>query len=279
MKKFPKLFTRRRFFGAGAAGFSGLGYMHYGEANWLECRERELKLGTKPVRILHLSDLHASLVVSLDFIAEAVDLGLKMKPDIICLTGDFITTKYKAFPEYCNVLRPLANAAPTFATMGNHDGGYWAKSTFGYDSWSEVGGMLRDAGVEVLHNESRVVEANGARVQLVGVGDMWSRELDANKAFAGASSELRTVLMSHNPDTKTELERFKWDLMLCGHTHGGQARFPFFGTPFAPVKDMNYVDDLRPWRDRWIHVTRGVGNLHGVRLNCRPEVSVVTLWV
>lgn len=276
---FPKIITRRRFLKGCGLGAGAVGYMHFGEANWLEANERELKLGDREIRILHLSDLHASVVVGLDFIAEAIALGLQMRPDVICVTGDFITTKYGKFDRYTEILARLPAAAPTFACLGNHDGGLWARGCLGYHDWSLVGNMLRDAKIEILHNASHIFQANERRVQLVGVGDLWSRELDARTAFAGADAGLKTVLLSHNPDSKTAVADYKWDLMLSGHTHGGQARFPFLGTPFAPVVDKRYVDDLRPWRDRWIHVTKGVGNLHGMRLNCRPEVSLVKLWV
>jgi uncharacterized protein len=63
--------------------------------------------------------------------------------------------------------------------------------------------------------------------------------------------------------------------MVCGHTHGGQIRLPLLGTPFAPVIDMRYVEGLHPWNDRQIYITRGVGNLHGLRFNCPPQVSLL----
>jgi predicted MPP superfamily phosphohydrolase len=66
-------------------------------------------------------------------------------------------------------------------------------------------------------------------------------------------------------------------LLLCGHTHGGQIRLPFVGTPFAPVRDKRFVEGLHQWDGRWMYITRGVGNLHGVRFNCPPEVSLLTL--
>ena len=78
-----------------------------------------------------------------------------------------------------------------------------------------------------------------------------------------------TVLLSHNPDSKTEVQDHPWDLMLCGHAHGGQLWIPFFGAPFASIRDRRFVKGLRRWNNRWIHVTKGVGNLHGLRLNWR----------
>ena len=64
--------------------------------------------------------------------------------------------------------------------------------------------------------------------------------------------------------------------MLCGHTHGGQIRLPL-PAPFAPIRDKRDVHGLHHWENRWMNITRGVGNLHGVRFNCRPELSVLEL--
>ncbi len=65
--------------------------------------------------------------------------------------------------------------------------------------------------------------------------------------------------------------------MLSGHTHGGQVILPFDGPRFAPVMDKRYVAGLGMWGERQIHVSRGVGNLHGVRFRCRPEINLLTL--
>lgn len=84
-------------------------------------------------------------------------------------------------------------------------------------------------------------------------------------------------MLCHNPDAKDKLRASAWDLMLCGHTHGGQLRLPGIGRPFAPVRDVRYVEGLRPWEGRLIHITRGIGNLHGLRFNCRPEINLLNL--
>ena len=85
------------------------------------------------------------------------------------------------------------------------------------------------------------------------------------------------VAMSHNPDTKELLAGYPWNLMLSGHTHGGQVIVPLYGPPIVPVRDLRYLEGLKPWGERLIHVTRGVGNLMGVRFGCRPEVAILEL--
>lgn len=276
-----KNWSRRRFLQALAAG--GLGtaaYMHWCEPDWLQIGQHRVAINptAAPIRILHMSDLHASAVVSLDQIDEAVMLGLSLKPDLICLTGDFITAKYNHFEAYGGLLQRLSGSAPVFACLGNHDGGNWV-ARWGYADTSKVETMLGDAGIRVLRNASARITVKDRPLRLVGVGDVWADDLDATKAFREVekSSRETIVLLSHNPDTKSDMQEYPWDLMLCGHTHGGQLWIPLIGAPFAPVRDKRFVKGLRRWRDRWIHVTKGVGNVHGMRLNCPPEVSLVTL--
>lgn len=273
--------SRRRFIYGGALG--GFLYMRFVEPRWLSVSRREFSLPTvnsgAPITLLHLSDLHASDVVPLSYINRAITRALAAaQPDLVCLTGDFITSRWSDWEEYAKILRRLTDKAPTFAVLGNHDGGAWATShAGGYEGTAEVEALLSSAGVQSLPNTAVPFEAHGRRFNLVGVGDIWAEELLADQAFRKADPAHPTILLSHNPDTKELFEAYRWHLMLSGHTHGGQLYLPGIGTPFAPVSDHGYVSGLKPWRDRWIHVTRGIGNVHGMRLNCRPEISVLRL--
>jgi uncharacterized protein len=277
----PRIKWSRRKFLAGAlgAGVAAIADIELLEPHWLGVGQHEVKLGfgsSMPLRLLHLADLHVSKHVSLGFISTAVQKGLALKPDLICLTGDFISWRYDAFDPYAEVLKPLADAAPTFASLGNHDGGQWAAGA-GYGDTSLVRRLLEHSRIQLLHNRSTTVQIRRRTLSLVGVGDLWAGELDAAAAFAKTTWSDATILLSHNPDSKELLRVFSWDLMLCGHTHGGECDLLLFGTPFAPVQDKRYVRGLHPWNNRWIHITKGVGNLHGMRFNCRPEVSLLTL--
>jgi len=234
--------------------------------------------GDTPIRVLHLADLHASVFVPLSMIDHAITLGLATRPDLICVTGDFITIRegFQA-PDYAHLLRRLSSAAPTYAVLGNHDGGTWSGNHLGFSDHRVVDGILHDAGIELLHNRSVPFRAHGAALTLAGVGDLWNREVSGERAFSGIAAGAPVVLLAHNPDTKDHLAGWRWDLMLSGHTHGGQVIVPFEGPRYAPVVDKRYIAGLKPWGTRWIHVTRGVGNVGGVRFRCRPEVSVLTL--
>jgi len=194
------------------------------------------------------------------------------------LTGDFITRGYHHLDGYAEVLKPLAANVPTFACLGNHDGGRWAARRHGYADSSRVREVLTRAGVTLLHNSARTIHVRNCNVRLVGVGDLWAGEMQPMIAFAKTDPTAeRTIVLSHNPDTKDYMKDYPWDLLLSGHTHGGQVKLPFIGAPVSSVRDKRFLEGLREWEGRWVHVTRGVGNLWGVRFNCPPEVSLITL--
>lgn len=279
--KFNRL-TRRKFLAA--LGFTVAGgalYVRAVEPHWLTVGRHTVRLnwpGAGPsLKILHLSDLHASRVVNLGFIGEAVRLGLELQPDLICLTGDFITRGYRTFEGFAAILTPLAGGAPAFACLGNHDGGVWASRRQGFSDTTRVRGMLAKAGITLLHNAATSIRIRDRNLTLVGLGDAWAGELQPLLAFDSPPAGDATIVLSHNPDSKEDLRDYPWDLLLCGHTHGGQVRLPFVGAPILPIRDRRFAEGLHRWEGRWIHVTRGVGNLHGIRFNCPPEVSLLTL--
>lgn len=262
---------------------AGAAYARLVEPRWLEARRQSVLLPgcrlSRPVRLLHLSDLHASGDVPLSFIGEAIDMGLAWKPDLIAVTGDFVSAFYDDWKAYSDVLCRLSDAAPTFACLGNHDGGAWAAERGYYNTPAAVAQCLLAAGIRLLDNATILQPLGGDEIAVTGLGDFWSGYFRPSRAFAAAgqlNAAVRIVL-SHNPDSKAELLEHPWDLMLSGHTHGGQIVVPLVGPPFAPVTDHRFIEGLHPWEGRQLFITRGVGSLHRLRFNCRPEVSLLTL--
>lgn len=260
------------------------GYARFLEPGWFEVTRPRIPVARgklrREVRVLHLSDLHASDAVPYRIIEEAIDLGLEGKPDFACLTGDFVTRRRNDMATYTRVLSKLGETVQTFASFGNHDGGRWARRHGGYPDLSAVRGALESAGIVCLRNEARLIHAGEQAVHLVGLGDLWSRDVDADAAFGAVSPPdgVPTLVLAHNPDTRDRIDSYPWDLMLSGHTHGGQVVVPLVGyAPFVAVHDPDFLEGLKEWKGRQIYITRGVGSLLGVRLACRPEVTLHTL--
>ncbi len=271
-----------KFFGTAAiAGAAGLMYCGM-EPYWLQRIKRQVSLKGRPlkrIRILHVSDLHIGNRQQLEFIEKSLMDGLAQNPDLICMTGDFINRKLFNARGCRALFSRLSSSAPVFACLGNHDGGEWAERVGGYADPTPVADLLSESGVRVLRNENITLQVNGQSLSLVGVDDLWSGTLDIKKAFGRAAGSGATprVILSHNPDTKSALRKQKWDLMLCGHTHGGQVSIPGVGAPLLPVKDRRFTRGLYQWDNRQIHISSGVGTAHGVRFNCPPEICHLEL--
>jgi len=272
---------RRVFlFGLPTAALSAFGYARFFEPRWLEETQKTVVTGRRlrrPLRIAHLSDLHASDLIPLSYLEHTFRRTLALRPDVICLTGDYVTrdTDFDR-PKYESLLQMLSLGTPVYGVMGNHDGGSWASRSGWFGTHTYIRDMLTRGGVHVLHNQSSHLEIGGIPLWLTGVGDWWSEELDARLAFSNVRNDgAPVIVLNHNPDGKDDCASLPWDLMLCGHTHGGQIHVPFYGPPVVPIIDKRYAAGLNPFQNRWIHTTRGVGNIAGYRLNCRPELSLL----
>lgn len=276
------MLTRRSLL-KGALGAIPLGaaYPTLIEPGWLEVTQTRVPLGMRvaqPLRILQLTDLHLSWCVPSLFIERAITRGLAWKPDIVCLTGDFITFEQGVdAAAYATMLRRLSQACPAFAVMGNHDSGINGAGYRGYSSHQFVDRILEDAGIHLLHNHAQTIDVRGQKWTLAGIADLWSNEAEPHRALGASAPDAPVVLLAHNPDSKEIVRPYRWNLMLCGHTHGGQVMVPFEGPRFAPVRDKRFIAGLYAWDTRHIYVSRGVGNLNGVRWLCRPEVTLLEL--
>ncbi|MCC6954975.1 MAG: phosphodiesterase YaeI [Deltaproteobacteria bacterium] len=277
----PARLTRRAFLATVAAGAFTGAWAHAVEPMLLGVSYDSLPIltGSTPIRLAHLSDFHAWQATPLTLIENAAEQTARLRPDLIVITGDFITRQLHDPSGYIAVLSQFSAIAPTFAIYGNHDGGRWVARSGGYSSVETVGAVLRRSGIKPLLNEHISWSKGDSTIHVVGLGDYWAQECIPSHAFAQRPNDGHpTVVLSHNPDSKSALEMYDWDLLLCGHTHGGQLVLPFTGiAPFAPVEDKRFLRGLHDWSNRLLHVSAGVGNLHGLRFNCPPEISLLEL--
>lgn len=288
--KFPM--TRRgfiRLFFLGALGLAGAkGFIN---TRQLELLNVNIKLQRLPsafngLKVGQITDIHAGPLVPRKLIREGVNLLRSEKPDLVALTGDFISgatrilwTTYGGFKQrhydYCmEELGKLRAPLGVFAVLGNHD--FWS----GKEIADKVIKGLRNIGVQVLRNEAVPLDRKGQRIYLAGVDDYWENSYNLARAIRGIPESACRILLSHNPDVNEdiELKQEQIDCVISGHTHGGQIVMPYFGAPYIPSPfGQKYRAGLVFDRERQTYVSRGLGLFFvPVRLNCPPDVTVLT---
>ena len=221
--------------------------------------------------IAQLTDLHRGSYVSASFIDRAVQTANGLKPDLIVLTGDYITRSTKFMRSCAQSLAPLSAPYGKLAVLGNHD--YWTDA-------EEVTRELTDtAGLQVLKNRSVLIFDGDAAITIAGLDDSVTGHDDFDATLANAPSDAPIVLLAHRPDIIEEAARRKVALVLSGHTHGGQVVIPGFGPPVVPSRyGKRYAAGLNHCGETAIYTNRGVGMaMLPIRVNCPPEVALVTL--
>jgi len=263
-----------------ALTLAGLGgYSWRIEPHWLEFVTRDLAIRNLPA-VLHgrtlaqISDLHIGARVDSSYIINSLRRVNALKPDLIAITGDFMTcSAAEQVPEVERVMRTLAlPPLGCFAILGNHDYGR---------NWSNpeaVGALLptlQRLGIQVLRNTSALV----AGLQIIGIDDLWGMNFQPEQVLSTLDLVAPSLALCHNPDA-ADLPIWNgyrgW--ILSGHTHGGQVKPPFLPPPLLPVKNPRYVAGVVDAGDgRTLYISRGLGYLHRVRLNVRPEITLFTL--
>jgi predicted MPP superfamily phosphohydrolase len=223
------------------------------------------------LRIVHLSDIHHGALVPLSIVRWVVNRTNRIARDLVLLTGDYVheRSSHEQMDRVWPVLGELTAPEGVYATLGNHD--HWADTE---RSWR----WLARTGFD-LHHRSVVLVREGEQLWIVGAGDLWEDHVPLDDLLAGIPEEACRIVLAHNPDTADTGFAERIDLMLSGHTHGGQVRVPGLGAPVLPVQNKTYSSGLvySP-RGLAIFISRGIGwAVYPVRLNCLPEIAVLEL--
>ena len=287
--------NRRSFLKNGLRGMVvlglGKGFYNTTPLAGVELRQVDVKINGLPDKfhgftIGHLSDTHASMIANTGLFDEAASLIMSKKPDMIALTGDYISGATKFFSgaigefnqthldQLIESFSILKAPMGIFGVLGNHD--FWS----GPKAVEAVmSGFTKSIGAQWLRNESRSMERDGQHINVLGVDDYW-HSCSLSMACRGLDKSSVNILLSHNPDINDDvMPQMRIDLILAGHTHGGQVVLPYFGCPVVPSKfGQKYLSGLTPDGDRQTYITRGVGHLMApIRLNCPPEAAIITL--
>jgi uncharacterized protein len=263
------------FLGAGAASAVSAGMLIYGalvESKNIRVERRTLRLPRWPerlrgYRIAVIADLHLRDEYSLEAARRAVSLALDEEPDMVALLGDYVGY-WK--PESEDLLRLaleplLLMEGRCIAVPGNHE--YWLGDP------DRLGETFDSLNIRLLRNASY----QSAGITWIGVDSAVYERADLPAAFNGVGDPPRIVLW-HEPDAADALLPGQAELMLSGHSHGGQFRFPGGFTPMHTKMGGRYVRGFHPEAPVPVYVSRGVGTTGPpCRFNCPPEVSLLTL--
>ncbi len=280
--------SRRKFLKAGAAVAAGGALAVVGDGTLIEANHPkvvsiEILLSRLPrswdgLRIAQLSDLHYDDYFSVVPIRKAVDLVNGLRPDLVVVTGDFVTAPFlehrRRQIQAAEMIEPCAQLVAQMraplgihACLGNHDVG---------TDGTHITRVLQSLGVSVLRNRSVPLERDGKQLWLAGVDDVLQGKYDLKLTLKGIPQDEAVVLLVHEPDYANYVKNA--DLQLSGHSHGGQIRFPLIGAPVLPVMGRVYPQGLRRIGPLTLYTNVGIGTIWvPMRLNCPPEVTLITL--
>lgn len=220
------------------------------------------------LRLVHLSDLHYGPLTNTEHLKRAIKAANDLRPDLIALTGDYISHN-RIYAEPCaELVGKLRARYGVYAVLGNHD--HWTDATLITD-------LFRAEGIRMLVNEGMRVDLQGASFWLAGVDDKMVGLEDLPLALAGSGdSELKLVL-AHNPIILRRAARANVDLVLSGHTHGGQVTLRSEKSRSGRPR-RRLLRGLGRRGNTQIYVSRGLGTVVlPVRYGCPPEVSLLEL--
>lgn len=261
--------------GAALAGTGGANYARNVEPGWVDVEPIKLALPRlSPVfhgyRVAQISDLHMGDWMNRDRLAEIVEIINNQQPDLIAITGDFVTKRADlSAQDLTDVLSTLRTKDGVVAILGNHDQ---------YSNRAVIQKVLRDSGIIELSNGVHTLNRGKAQFHIAGVDDVWHKldRLDAvlNKLPATDAA----LLLAHEPDfADTSAATGRFDLQISGHSHGGQVIVPFLGPQRLPPYGRKYPLGLYKVGDMLQYTNRGVGMVKPyVRFNCRPEITMFT---
>jgi predicted MPP superfamily phosphohydrolase len=221
--------------------------------------------------IAQLSDVHHSSFMSAERISEIVDAVNALGADMIVLTGDYVSYSPYYIAGAAEVLGRLTASLGVFAVLGNHD--FWNNA-------DEVTHAFEREGIAVLRNAHTRVELRSESIVLAGIDDLSVRAADLDRALRGSDPRTVRLLLSHNPGIVRRAAVRAIDLVLSGHTHGGQVHVPIIGAPSVYGYPKEYVSGLASLGETQIYVNRGLGTvIVPFRVGSVPEVTVFTLEV
>jgi uncharacterized protein len=222
------------------------------------------------LKLVHLTDIHHSKFVSFNDVFRMVELSNQQSPDVVLLTGDYVTWSKKFITPVAEALRHLKSRLGVYAVLGNHDVRVDA---------DQVTRSLEKVQINVLRNASARIDLKGDSLWIGGVDEYMYGQSDIQRAMRDVPRPQPRILLAHNPEIIDEAASHQIDFVLAGHTHGGQIKIPY-------MRSLNIV--TQPGREilegfvrngrTQMYISRGLGKVVvPVRILCPPEIPVFYL--
>lgn len=228
------------------------------EPTWLKVRQVRIGGGKPVCRLVHFSDVHHK--GDREYLQTVVNTINSLKPDFACFTGDIVEQK-QHLPAALEILSGIK--VPLFGVPGNHD--YWSRIPFRpvEECFSATGGAWMTGGNRQT--------ANG-KVNIIGSSCLYQGQW-----LPPSNPQAKNILLMHYPAWARTFGERKFDLLLAGHSHGGQVRIPFYGSVVVPFYVDGYDMGLYQTPAGPLYVNPGIGYIgdYDIRFNCRPEITVI----
>ena len=266
------------------AGIAGLGAIcgvdaRFIEPNRLVLERTDILISRLPpafdgYRITLLSDFHYPRRTDARAIHRAINLANTFNPDLMVIAGDICDKSVRdaaVVPSLAGLFDQSRAADGIVGVLGNHDHYYPA------DKLRRE--LAEHTPVRLIENTSFLLERDGQQIAIGGVGDLWRGKVEPERAFADVSGDIPRLLASHNPDFAERIDpALHIDLMLSGHTHGGQVHIPGLPAPWITSRyGKKFRAGLCQGKGCRVYVSRGVCSTRHIRFLCPPEVSALTL--
>ena len=244
--------------------------------DWFDIHQLELPLPRLPgafdgYQVVHIIDIHLGTWLTLSQLAEIIQVVNQQQPDLILITGDFVTYRPELFID--DLTAELSRLNPkevTLAVLGNHD--HWTNPELIRD-------CLATSGIVELRNDVYPLVRGDSTLYIAGVDDLMAGETSLDNIIKLLPQSSASILLAHEPDiADISGNSGVFDLQLSGHSHGGQIILPWLGPLYLPQYGRKYYTGLNRVNGMYVYTTTGLGTAElQFRVNCRPEIGVLTL--
>ena len=275
---------------------------------------KDLPSELESLKILQFSDFHFQYRTKQSFINRLIKKIDKLKPDLIVFTGDLLCySKLQDSVRLKKFLNSLGAPYGCYAILGNHDYEKCVEiNKFGeYDTFekrpsffvegfrrlflpkpilgkvterakkikenTQLVSLFKETPFKLLHNETTMVKIKNSAINICGMGEYILGRFLPGDAYKNYDEKFPGLVLAHNPDCVPLLSPYPGQVVLCGHTHGGQINFPFVWNRITLIENTEFKRGLKRKGNKWIYINRGIGSSVPFRLFSPPELLILTL--